>query len=99
MTSPPSSSRVVEEEERRSPETTTHAQLKTIDCGVDGDGVIESKGGDEMADQNKRINSSIVKSKNAEVEAATKIQASFRGYQVRKQLKQKVSHLFLPKEK
>lgn len=43
--------------------------------------------------EEKRINASLVK-KNAEAEAATKIQASFRGYQVRKQLKLKVSVLF-----
>lgn len=45
--------------------------------------------------EEKRINASIVgKNKTVEAEAATKIQASFRGYQVRKQLKTKVSHLF-----
>lgn len=76
------------QQERRRRRFTTHARLKTID-GVDGDGV-ESKASGAM-EQNKRINSSIVKSRSVEAEAATKIQASFRGYQVRKQLKQKVS--------
>lgn len=38
----------------------------------------------------KRKNATINK-KDMEAEAATKIQAGFRGYQVRKQLKQKVS--------
>lgn len=37
----------------------------------------------------KRNNATIPK-KNMEIEAATKIQAGFRGYQVRKQLKSKV---------
>lgn len=41
----------------------------------------------------KRNNASTQK-KNMEAEAATKIQAGFRGYQVRKQLKNKVRALF-----
>lgn len=43
-------------------------------------------------DTEKRNNSTLHK-KNMESEAATKIQASFRGYQVRKQLKNKVSEI------
>ncbi|KAI4468617.1 iq calmodulin-binding motif [Holotrichia oblita] len=50
----------------------------------------ESTANPRNMDTEKRNNSTIVK-KNMESEAATKIQASFRGYQVRKQLKNKVS--------
>lgn len=50
----------------------------------------ESAANPRNMDTEKRNNSAIVK-KNMESEAATKIQASFRGYQVRKQLKNKVS--------
>lgn len=52
----------------------------------------------EMENCEKRNNAAIAH-KNVEVEAATKIQASFRGYQVRKQMKGKVSlsHIFLIK--
>ena len=48
----------------------------------------------EDMESEKRNNSALVK-KNTETEAATKIQASFRGYQVRKQLKNRVSFGFL----
>lgn len=47
----------------------------------------------EDMESEKRNNSALVK-KNMEAEAATKIQASFRGYQVRKQLKNRVSFRF-----
>ncbi|GJQ66475.1 hypothetical protein Trydic_g4471, partial [Trypoxylus dichotomus] len=50
----------------------------------------ESDGYLSSMDTEKRNNSTLVK-KNMESEAATKIQASFRGYQVRKQLKNKLA--------
>lgn len=48
----------------------------------------------DSMESEKRNNASMPK-KNMEAEAATKIQAGFRGYQVRKQLKNKVRQLFL----
>lgn len=45
----------------------------------------------ENNNNNKRNNAIITDEKNMEAQAATKIQAGFRGYQVRKQLKAKVS--------
>lgn len=84
-----------ERRRRRRLASTTHARLKTIDGDAAGDKQQSTANNSSVEmDQNKRVNSSIVKNKSVEAEAATKIQASFRGYQVRKQLKQnKVSEM------
>lgn len=55
---------------------------------------MESESNNNNNKKNNAITSNVPE-KNMEVEAATKIQAGFRGYQVRKQLKAKVSFSIL----
>lgn len=60
-------------------------------CGAQSDNKTPSS---DSMESEKRNNASLPK-RNMEVEAATKIQAGFRGYQVRKQLKNKVTVFLL----
>lgn len=85
----PAGAQVLTSRPPATPTAVTHASIKDGFAAANGQPAPNAASSRGRMEE-KRINANFVK-KDLEAEAATKIQAGFRGYKVRKQLKLKVS--------